>query len=194
MKINMESQGFDSSFPCEAFLNRKTLILGDVKSGKTDRTLNLLRSFIACGINPIGVLDLAPEKISGVGGKIPLSPQERNRIDYFSPRIVPPRLWGKNPEEVLALALENARQIGGVLHGVSWGKYRALFINDLSLYFHVKTVDDLFSIIGGVSTLIMNGYYGRFFQPGAISLREREQMDALMERCEQIFFLPARPG
>ncbi len=190
----MESPGFDSSFPCDAFLNRKTLILGDVKSGKTERTLNLLRSFIACGVNPIGVLDLAPEKISGIGGKIPLSSQERKHIDYFSPRIVPPRLWGKNPEEVLALATENARQIEGVLHKVSWGKYRALFINDLSLYFHIKTVADLFSAIGQVPSLIMNGYYGKFFRPGDISRLEREQMDALMEGCDQIFFLPARAG
>jgi len=190
----MESLGVDSSFPCHAFLNRKTLIVGDVKSGKTERTLKLLRSFIASAIHPIGVLDLAPEKISGVGGKIPLSPQERAHIDYFSPLIVPPRLWGKTPEEVFALATENARRIEGVLHSVSWEKYRVLFINDISLYFHTQTVTDLFWAIEQVPTILMNGYYGRFFRPGDISRREREQMDALMEGCDQIFFLPGRAG
>ena len=55
---------------CNEYWKRKTLIIGEVKSGKTERTLRILRDLIRCRRDPIAVLDLAPENIRGVGGKI----------------------------------------------------------------------------------------------------------------------------
>ncbi len=176
----------DPQFPGQTFLHRRTLIVGDVKSGKTERTLKILKSLMAGSMEPTAVLDFAPEKISGVGGKIPLSAQDRQRLDYFSPRILAPRLMAKTPEEAWKLAAENARQIHRVPEEISKKNYRVVII------FHTQTVADLFSVIGSIPTMILNGYHGRCFRPGELSRREREQMNSLLETCDQVFFLPSQ--
>ena len=70
---------------CNEYWKRKTLIIGEVKSGKTERTLRILRDLIRCRRDPIAVLDLAPENIRGVGRKISLSAEEKKRVLSFFP-------------------------------------------------------------------------------------------------------------
>lgn len=176
----------------KSFLNRKSLIVGDVKSGKTERTLKILRLLIACGIRPWIVLDFAPEMTYGIGGKMTLSSDDRKDSDYFSPLILPPRLLGKTDQEIWDLAIENAKRIDEIFLRIPIERYKGLVINDVSLYLHTRTAEELLSIIGKASTILMNGYCGKYFRPGGLSQREREQMNRLMENCDQIFFLPRR--
>jgi hypothetical protein len=93
------------------YRNRKTLILGDVNAGKTTRMLEILRFFLEEGEGGIAVFDFAPMKIWGVGGKMSLFEEERKKIHYVSPGIVPPRLTAKKEDEAWELAQENCRQI-----------------------------------------------------------------------------------
>jgi hypothetical protein len=94
---------------------RRTLIVGEVGSGKTTRTLQIFRELRKTCQGPFGVLDLAPEKVDRVGGKLPLSGEEKEGIVYLSPSIVPPRLRGKSEDEVLRLAGENRERIDQIL-------------------------------------------------------------------------------
>ena len=126
-----------------------------------------------------------------LSGKMPLSPAERMRVYYLSPRVVPPRLSGKDKQEIQALARENRRRIEEALRDLRKRPWRTLVINDVSLYLQRGRAENLISSVEGILTVVINGYYGRFFGASAFSRREREQMEILMSRCDQIFFLPS---
>ena len=93
------------------YRHRRTLIVGEVRSGKTACTLRVFRSLRKTCQGPFCVLDLAPEELNGVGGKLPLSEEEKDGVIYLSPLIVPPRLRGKSEEEVQRPAGENRERI-----------------------------------------------------------------------------------
>ncbi len=176
---------------CSEYLNRKTLIAGDVNSGKTHQTLSILRHFLNCEQSPLGVLDLAPEKVRTVGGKIPLTPEEKGKILYLSPVILPPRLLGKNEGEVQALAKENRERIDAALEIVRNSKLCVLVVNDVSLYFHDGEAQFLLSSVEHVPTLLINGYYGKYFGESPLSRKERVEMEYLMARCDRVYVLPS---
>ncbi|MBP1714589.1 MAG: hypothetical protein H6Q42_2792, partial [Deltaproteobacteria bacterium] len=93
------------------YRNRRTLFLGEVNSGKTTRTREMLLAVLREDEEGIALFDFAPEKIGGVGGKIFLAEEDRRRIWLESPRIVPPRLTAKTEEEAWELARGNFRRI-----------------------------------------------------------------------------------
>lgn len=173
------------------FRNRKTLILGDVNSGKTTRTAEILSSFIEEGEQAIAVLDFAPEKSGGVGGKMPLSEEIRGKIWYVSPRIVPPRLTAKTEDEAWEMARENFRQIEETFSNLPPTKWQVFILNDVSIYLQAGNADRLLFHLTPIPTVVMNGYYGGFFKESALSRREREEMDALISSCDQVLYLPA---
>jgi hypothetical protein len=177
----------------QEYLNRKTLIVGDVQTGKTSRTLKILRDLLDCGTDPVAVLDLAPEKVQGIGGKIPISIREKEQVLYLSPRIIPPRLFGKSKEEIQTLARENYQRIEDALQVLREKVLNCLIINDVSLYLHGGSAEQLLSFVGRISTLLMNGYYGSYFGDCFLSRRERAQMEILMSHCHQVIFLPSLP-
>ena len=178
----------------EKFLYRRTLIVGEVGSGKTARTLQIFRDLRKTCEGPFGVLDLAPEKVEGVGGKLPLSDEEKEGVVYLSPLIVPPRLRGKSEGEVLRLAGENRERIDQILPTPRASGVNVLFINDISLYFHAGHADQLWLQVEGIPILVMNGYYGRYFGDSSLSRRERSEMESLMTRCDRVlYFSPYSP-
>jgi hypothetical protein len=63
---------------------RRTLIVGEVGSGKTAYTLQIFTDLRKTCEGPFGVLDLAPEKVERVGGKLPLSDGEKEGFVYLS--------------------------------------------------------------------------------------------------------------
>jgi hypothetical protein len=121
----------------EKYRLRRTLIVGEVRSGKTACTLRVFRSLRKTCQGPFCVLDLAPEKVNGVGGKLPLSEEEKGGVIYLSPLIVPPRLKGKSEEEVQRLAGENRERIDQILRTPKASGVN-VFVNDISLYFFTR--------------------------------------------------------
>ena len=178
----------------ERYRGRRTLIVGEVHSGKTLSTLKIFREWKRSGTESIAVLDLAPEKVDRVGGKFPFTDGEKEGILYLSPQILPPRLWGKSEEEIGRLAEENRQRIDQALRKLPPSTTSVLFINDISLYFHAGNAEQIWLILEKISTVVMNGYYGHYFGSSPLSQRERAQMEFLMARCDRVLFLPPLPG
>jgi len=178
----------------DKYRGRRTLIVGEVHSGKTLSTLKIFREWRGSDAESIAVLDLAPEKIDRVGGKMPFTDEEKEGILYLSPRIVPPRLLGKSEEEIRRLAGENRQRIDQALRTLQFSAASVLFINDISLYFHAGEGEQIWISLEKISTVVMNGYYGRYFGSSPLSQKERTEMEFLMVRCDRVLFLPPFHG
>ncbi len=169
-------------------LGKRTLILGDVRSGKTRLTASLLREAMALGFTTeITVIDMAPKSILvkglRIGGRL-FEPSKRPEgVRYLAPgRVETPRLTARNGEELLKLVEENRKRIYPLLKSFIAKPTPILFANDLSLYLQSGDLKTLYNTTQAASTFVGNGYYGSTlandFSTG-ISGRERELMDQL---------------
>jgi archaellum biogenesis ATPase FlaH len=168
---------------CRTFFGLKTLIVGDVNTGKTSYTQLLL---LECrGKKTMVVLDMAPEKVKNIGGKMQvLSDPE---IHYFTTQIRPPRLSAENEEEAIKIANENAKSIErDLLSRAESIPADALIVNDVSLYLQMGNFKRLLQVMERFQTVILNGYYGEAFPDGKLTRRERENMEHLMNFCDQV--------
>ncbi|MGB9699769.1 MAG: hypothetical protein ACPL5I_10330 [Thermodesulfobacteriota bacterium] len=139
---------------------------------------------------PVAVLDLAPEKTYGLGGKLNLSWAKEEGIAYFSPLVIPPRLTGRSEEEIWQLAKENFKNIEKCLRLMREHSWSLMIINDVTLYLHHGCAEQLLKQITPIPTVLINGYFGRRFGQSAFSRHEHEEMTKLLLACDQIIFLP----
>jgi len=172
------------------YLNRKTAIVGEVQSGKTRLTQKILRELMNWVDGPVAVLDLAPEKTWGLGGKLSLPWAEEEGIRYFAPLVIPPRLTGRSEEEVWQLAKENFKNIEECLRLLQEQFWSLIIINDVTLYLHQGRAEQLLKRVAPVPTVLINGYFGRHFGQSAFSRHEQAEMTKLLLACDQIIFLP----
>jgi hypothetical protein len=168
---------------CQPFFGLRTLITGDVNTGKTSYLQLLL---LKCrGRGPLVVLDMAPEKVRGVGGKmrVPSAPD----IHYFTTVIRPPRLSAEDEDKTQRIAADNAEIIEKNLFkkAASINGY-ALIINDVSLYLQMGNLDRLLEIMEKYPTVVMNGYMGNTFKDSTLTRRERKNMEELITACDQV--------
>jgi len=177
-------------------LGKKVLVIGEVGSGKTEFTRDLLLEAFEAGYGPqITVIDMAPEKTSlnglAVGGKL-LKPGELE-VRYLScGDIKTPRLSARSPEELQELAEHNRVLLERLLEKFIESPTRILFINDVSLYLQRGRIDLLWSAIEKAETVIINGYYGEKLQRDlgtGISQRERRLMSLLVDKVEVLIQL-----
>lgn len=165
------------------------LIWGEVKTGKTTLTGNLLARLVKDGYTDIAVMEFAPEMLRGVGGKMTLPPHAAG-LRVYSPPIAPPRLSAGSPEEVEALAQANGAAIDQSLAQYQAAPAKALFINDVSLYLQSREPELLLDALAATPSVIMNGYYGRSLGDDSFSGRERARMERLAEACDLLLELP----
>jgi len=168
-------------------LNKRTVIIGDVNSGKTQYTLNIIRELLASGIKDIAILDLAPEKVRGIGGK--LIPPETPEVFYMTTGIVAPRLMGKNDDVIQMLARENKQAIEKLFDTYLQNQRDIIVANDITLYLHAGSMDRLNQVLSTATTQVLNAYYGTTFQESSLSRREKEQVDALLKQADIIIEL-----
>ena len=181
----------------EEFINRFTMIVGEINSGKTSLSKRILDVFCSSPSSDITVFDFAPEitpqdleaqnKAAFLGGVLQVPDSEH--VHYYRPRIHPPRLRGRDESEAETLAAENFHTIDAVLDKVLLKDTDAIFINDCSLYLHSGSASKLLDLIKTCQTSVVNGYCGRFFDDSQISIRERNGMDFLMRHCDQLIRL-----
>ncbi len=168
----------------EEFRNKKTIIIGEVNTGKTLYLCEILNRFLDEDEKEISLIDMAPESIKGIGGKI--DHEKIDAIKYYTAQIVAPRLTGKTVEEVETFAQHNAKLIDELFVEYLNNPSKVLFINDVSIYLQAGNLIGLLSLLHSTPTVIMNGYYGSSLGGGKLGERERENMKALQSRCDRV--------
>ncbi len=171
--------------------NRKTIIVGEVNTGKTAYSVEVLQRFKERGETEIALIDMAPESIKGIGGKMPK--EALRDVKYCSVQVVAPRLIGKTEDEVQSLANHNAKSIEDAFWEYEKEPSKVLFVNDISLYLQAGDLTRLFSVLNSTPTVVMNGYYGYSLGGGNLGKRERQNMEALQRRCDTVIKLCHRP-
>lgn len=189
----------------EDYLSRKTLILGDVNTGKTTLTGKVLEALL-CRPNlggRIAIVDMAPEVpeelanekgLIGVGGK--LMPPERHDILYLGGHFEPPRLSSKTEEEAMEKARQNRRIIEGLFRKLNLQSRDILLVNDVSMYLQAGTTENLTRWLDQAATVIANGYWGKRLGGGTLTERERTETAKLKTYFEQkgrVLILEPRP-
>ena len=169
------------------FLGRKTLIVGDVNSGKTLYSLEILNAFLESGMSDIAVLDFAPASVSGIGGK--MVPPDSPGILYLTADITAPRLTGRDEHEILNLARRNAHTIERLVNTYLDHFKDILFINDITLYLHTGDIEKILKVIGLSSTAVINAYYGSTLSNMPLSAEERICVEHLMDCLDRVIRL-----
>jgi hypothetical protein len=182
----------------DEFTNRFTMIVGDINSGKTTLTQKILAVYCRATGGTATVVDLAPEirprdreaqnKTMAIGGVLQIPDLEGVRS--YRPRIYPPRLRARSESEAEALAAENLRTIDTLIEKALPKDTDAIFINDCSLYLHAGSAAKLLGLIQHYPTSVVNGYFGRFFGSGPISIREKSGMESMIRHCDRLIKLP----
>ncbi len=194
-----------SQLPSRSFadlLGKRTIILGDVRSGKTRLTASLLREAMVLGFAAeITVIDMAPKStfLKGlrIGGRL-FEPSKRPKgVGYLAPRRVEtPRLTARDGNELLRLVEVNRKRIYPILKSYISRPTPILFANDISLYLQSGDLRTLHDMTQAASTFVGNGYYGNTlandFATG-ISGTERGLMDQLAAAMDFKIILTTEP-
>lgn len=175
------------------YLGLKTLIVGEVNSGKTTLTKQILDAMaVTTSADRMAAIDLAPDmpqkvrdsSLSGVGGRLDVS--EAPGILYLKTRIVPPRLSSKTEEEALDLAAQNEAAGRTLFEEFSKSGRDILYINDISLYLQAGRTEQLTVWLYEAGTVVANGYLGQKLGQGILSQRENKEMKALERYFDKV--------
>lgn len=158
---------------------KRTLITGDIGSGKTVLTRRLLREAIEQG-EKVTVVDFAPDARNMDGVKVGgyLVENEKCRV-LKSGSIATPRLSAKDAEELVRLAEYNAGITQGLLSEFIEDPTPVLVINDTSIHLQCGEIEPIFEAIEKAETAILNGYLGEYLSKDhgtGVSSRERALM------------------
>jgi molybdopterin-guanine dinucleotide biosynthesis protein len=181
------------SVELDDYLGRRTLILGEVNTGKTTLTRAVLEALCRRGLgNRMAVVDLAPEipealaglkGLPGVGGKLP--PPAGCGVLYLAARLEPPRLSSKTEAEALEKAGRNRRLSAALFNRLTAEPREILLVNDATLFLQEGTAEELIGYLDRASTVVVNGYRGRQLGRGILSERERGETEKLMAHFER---------
>lgn len=181
------------------FLYKRTLIVGDVNSGKTTLTQRILDAFCQERIGGrILVVDLAPrippeiaaqKGLNGVGGT--LSPPVASLVRYLRPALLPPRLMSQTQNEAVELARRNLEAIEQLM-GQSHAEGETVFLNDVSMYLQAGSAQKILSWLEAFRTVVANGYMGERLGGGPLSQRESKQMEQLASGFDMVIKLGGR--
>lgn len=170
-----------------AYKNKTTCLAGEVNSGKTRRLAGIIQAARDAGENDLALLDLAPDRFKGVGGK--LEGGEISGLRILTAPIHAPRLMGKDQAHTLELARENAATIQGLIDDLLASPCACLFVNDVSLYLQAGDPRRLYQLIEACTTVVINGYFGKRLGEDEFSQRERQAMEELFKRCDLVEYL-----
>lgn len=169
-------------------LGKRTLVIGDVNTGKTTLCKRWLSELCQQGLGPrIALLDLAPtishelalkRGIVGAGGEL-RAPAESAVLDLRA-HLEPPRLSSSSESEALEKAERNAQLIDALLRRLE-PQRDILFINDVTLFLQARSAASLIKAAGfdTRTTLVVNGYRGERLGGGALTRQETAEMSEL---------------
>ena len=169
---------------------RRTLVIGDVNTGKTRLTEKVMTRWVAQGrSHEIVVLDLAPETQETIGGRIHLPAGFQGVL--LATAIVPPRLSGRDEEEADLLAQTNAEAIELLFQDPRLAGCSILVVNDVTLYLQAGNYEHLQRLLRRSETALLIAYYCQSFPDYQLSRRERQLTDRLIQDCDRVIRLPA---
>ena len=179
----------------DELVGMKTLIVGDVGTGKTVLTRRLLMEAVNLVSDLITVLDFAPpaQKVRGidVGGYLLEDSHPRIRCLY-SRLIKTPRLSAEDGEELIRLASFNREITESLIAKFIDSPTETLFINDASIHLQQGNLGELVDAIDTASTVVANGYMGSTLKPdhgSGVSERENFMMRRLAARMDRVIEL-----
>ena len=165
-------------------LGKKVLILGEAGSGKTKLAAQLLRELMML-VNPeeITVIDLAPQRVGEIGGKLIDYVNVNSRVRYLSPQnVYTPRLAGASPKQVLYYAELNRKNMEPLLNRFIRNITEVLVLNDVTLYLHSGKLETVLKCVRLAKTFLATAYYGSKLAEDlgtGISSKERQLTDKL---------------
>lgn len=165
-------------------LGKKVLILGEVGSGKTKLAAKLLEELMPL-VSPekITVIDLAPKRIGGIGGKLTDYVDLIGEVKYLSPKkVYTPRIAGASPEQVLHYAELNRKIMEPLLNEFLQHATEVLILNDVTLYLHSGELETILKCAQLAKTFVATAYYGSKLAKDlgtGISSRERQLTEKL---------------
>lgn len=169
-------------------IGKKTLITGDVGTGKTKFTLELVSQAIKEDYTEeTTIIDMAPATklvdSRKIGGRLSEMMEMPKNMKYLTPETIEtPRLSAKNAQHLLHLVKLNHNAILPLLQNYLKNPSSILFINDISIFFQSGSHEPILSAVEASETFIANGYYGKYFAfdyETGVSKREQRLMDIL---------------
>jgi len=166
--------------------------MGDVNTGKTMMTKELLDEAIELDPCEITVIDMAPRSfiLEGIsfGGAL-LRPEDYDVRCLIPDEIRTPRLSAETSEELLELADQNREKIERLLDEFQAHPSRILFLNDVSIYLQCGKLERLWDTINLAEIVVANGYIGTRLEEDlgtGVSARERRLMEELASRMDVV--------
>jgi len=172
-------------------VGKKVLILGEVGSGKTSLTAKIVQKLMLF-IEPkeITVIDMAPEAIGKIGGKLSKYLNLNSELRYLSPaKVYAPRTMGISNTQVVEYAKRNKNAIEPLLDEFVKKPTNVLVINDITLYLHLGKLEKITNCIRLTETFLASAYYGvrltEDYRAG-ISAREKQMVEKLATYMDHV--------
>lgn len=173
------------------FIGRKTLLTGEVGTGKTKFLARFIDYLLESGYGrEVTLIDMAPDRFQDIGGSVKEYLKSLGEIRYLRPTIVyAPRLMGKDVLEVLRYCEENKKNIEPLLDIYLSNPTSILLINDLTIYLHSGDLEKIIKAIDLSKTFMATAYSGvklRDDRGAGVSEREKILTEKLKEKMDLV--------
>lgn len=177
----------------DGFLGRRTLIVGEIGSGKTRLLSYFLNYLIERGYgSKVTLIEMAPE-YGGIGISLERYSENVWRIRYLKPsKIYAPRLLGRSPQEVLEYAERNRIELEPLLSRFERDPTEILLINDLTIFLHAGDPEQIIKVMRLCETFAATAYEGerlRDDKGSGIAQREKEAVSLIKKHVDQVITL-----
>ena len=172
-------------------IGKKVLILGEVGSGKTSLTAKIVQK-LTLFIEPkeITVIDMAPEAIGEIGGKLSKHLSLNSELRYLSPaKVYAPRTMGVTNTQVVEYAKRNKNAMEQLLDEFLKKPTKVLIVNDITLYLHLGKLEKIMNCMRLAETFLASAYCGVKLKEdygAGISAREKQVVEKLATYMDHI--------
>lgn len=172
-------------------IGKRVLILGEIGSGKTALLARLLKELMALlNHEEITVIDMAPQRVGEIGGKISDYLDSINTMRYLSPKkVYTPRLTGTSCEQVLKYTELNRELIEPLFNVFVQRITKVLVLNDVTLYLHAGKLEKILDCMKLAETFLVTGYFGSRLAEdlgAGVSVREKKLIEKLATYMDQV--------
>ncbi|MCS7146170.1 MAG: hypothetical protein RMJ28_02400 [Nitrososphaerota archaeon] len=166
--------------------SNRILVVGESRSGKTRLLHRLVWILAEAGYsNEVTIIDMAPSLSWGVGGKIIEVGEVPEGVRYLTSwEIKPPRLIGRDAEEVQKLARDNCMLLNPLIERYVKNPTPILAINDATIFVHGGESAPLTSAMALSRAWIVTAYSGSRLaedKGSGLTLRERRFVESLLQ-------------